>query len=279
MHGHSPASGSALGLGVVVSVMAFVAAAAYVLAARRLRRRGDGWSWWAQGSWLAGLTAAVVAVAYPLPGAMFTAHMGTHLLLGMVAPLLLVLARPVTLLLRASPPGRARRTVVAVAHSRAAGVLVYPPVAAVLDVGGLWLLYRTPLFAGMTDHPWLTLVVHTHVFAAGVLYSFALCQLDPVRRRHGFGLRAATLLAAGSAHAVLAKSLYVFPPPGTTLDHADLQHGAVLMYYGGDAVEAALAVVLAAQWYVRVGRDRRRAHRRSALAAPDGRVFGRGRVG
>lgn len=39
------------------------------------------------------------------------------------------------------------------------------------------------------------------------------------------------------------------------------------MYYGGDLVEVALAVVLAVEWYRRTGRDRARSVRRDAAEA------------
>ncbi|MCZ9343062.1 cytochrome c oxidase assembly protein, partial [Streptomyces sp. TRM76130] len=94
--------------------------------------------------------------------------------------------------------------------------------------------------------------------------SFALCRLDPVRRHRGLALRAATLLAAGAAHAVLAKSLYATGPPGTAFTPADLRLGAQVMYYGGDLVEVALALVLAVQWYAAAGRRRTRRPARSA---------------
>nr|WP_306432506.1 cytochrome c oxidase assembly protein [Streptomyces sp. A1136] len=77
------------------------------------------------------------------------------------------------------------------------------------------------------------------------------------------GWRGGALLAAGWAHTVLAKTLYVLPPPGTAFTSADLQGGAQLTYYGGDIAEIALATVLAAQWYTATDRARRRARRRS----------------
>jgi hypothetical protein len=55
--------------------------------------------------------------------------------------------------------------------------------AALLDTGGLWVLYRTRLFAATDDRPWLHAAVHAHVFATGLIFTAAVCQLDPVRRR------------------------------------------------------------------------------------------------
>ncbi|MFF5255421.1 cytochrome c oxidase assembly protein [Streptomyces leeuwenhoekii] len=230
---------------------ALLACAAYTAAAARLRRRGDAWPWWRQACcWLAG-TVFVAGAALPwqtwLPP--FTGHMAAHLAAGMVAPLPAVLARPVTLALRALPvPGR--RALLAVLHSRPAAVLAFPPVAAALDIGGLWLLYRAPVPPQWHHSPWL----YVHLFAAGWLFTFAVLAVDPLRHRTGLALRAGTLLAAAAAHAVLAKTLWAAGPPGTGYAPADLHRAAPLMYYGGDAVEIALAVVLACQWYRAQGR-------------------------
>jgi putative membrane protein len=243
--------------------LAWVGAALYLAAAVRLRRRGDAWPWWRSLSFVTGC-AAIAAVP---PGATFTAHMVQHLVVGMFAPLLLVSARPITLLLRALPAGRFRRAVVAVARSSPAAVLVFPPVAAVLDVGGLWVLYRTGLFAATHDDPRLHAVVHLHVLLAGLLFSAAICGLDPLRHRTSFLLRASTLVAAGAAHAVLAKSLWAAPPPGTAFSPADLHTGAEVMYYGGDLAEVGLAVVIAVGWYAAGGRTLRRSRRRAAAVA------------
>ncbi|WP_051852966.1 cytochrome c oxidase assembly protein [Streptomyces aureocirculatus] len=236
-------------VGPVVAVAVLLVAAAYLLAAARLRHRGDRWPWPRDVSFTAGSAAVLWAVVGSLPGEPFTAHSAQHLTVAMAAPLLLVLARPLTLALRALPPCRARRALLAVLHARPAQWLMFPPLAALLDVGGLWALYRTPLFAA-ADEPVVHALVQAHTLAAGLLFTFAVCQLDPVRRRWGTALRGATLLAAGAAHAVLAKSLYATPPPGTAFTTADLRTGAQLMYYGGDLVEVGLALTLAVRWYV-----------------------------
>ncbi|MEV4101691.1 cytochrome c oxidase assembly protein [Nonomuraea sp. NPDC049649] len=242
--------------------LAVLAAVVYLVAAHRLRRRGNDWPWPRQASFTAGAALIAAAVAVPVPGGPFTVHMAQHLLAGMFAPVLLVAGRPLTLALLVLRPGRPRRRLLAVAHSRPAGWLAAPAVAVTLDLGGLWLLYRTPLLAATGRNPWLHAAVHLHVIAAGTLFAFAVCQLDPVRRRWGLPWRVGALLAGGAAHAVLAKTLYAVPPPGTAYDPADLRAGAQLMYYGGDLAELALAAVVAAGWYAAAGRAHRRARRR-----------------
>lgn len=81
--------------------------------------------------------------------------------------------------------------------------------------------------------------------------------MDPIRHRPGFAVRAGTLLAAAAAHAVLAKSLWATGPPGMAFTSADLHLASQLMYYGGDAVEIVLALLLASQWYRAQGRSLR----------------------
>ncbi|MDQ1041101.1 cytochrome c oxidase assembly factor CtaG [Streptomyces sp. V3I8] len=251
---------------------ALSAAVAYLVAAGRLRRRGDVWPRWRDGAFTAGGAAVAWAAVGGPPAEPFTAHMVQHLAVGMVAPLLLVLARPLTLTLRALAPGAARRGLLVLAHSRPVGLLLCPPVAALLDAGGMWLLYRTGLFASARRQPVTHALVHVHLLTAGLLFTFAVCQLDPVRRRWGLAVRGAVLLAVGAAHGVLARTLYAVPPPGTAFSAADLHAGAQWMYYGGDVVEAALAMVLGAGWYASRGRARPRRRGGGGRPAPGGRA-------
>lgn len=85
----------------------------------------------------------------------FTAHMLGHLLLGMIAPLMLVHSAPVTLALRALPV-QAARVLSRVLRSPGARVLTHPVVAGMLNAGGLWLIYATDLFQVMHVSRWRT---------------------------------------------------------------------------------------------------------------------------
>ncbi|WP_410673761.1 cytochrome c oxidase assembly protein [Amycolatopsis sp. cmx-4-68] len=241
--------------GPAVAFLALALFAGYELGAWRLRGRGDRWPPVRDVGFGLGIAAAIFPEA---PG--FTGHVLQHVLVGMLAPLLLVLARPMTLLLRAAPA--ARRRLKPVLGAWPVAVLVFPPVAAVLEAGSLWLLYRTGLFAATGREPGLHALVHAHVFLTGLLFTTSVCRLDPMRHRSGLGSRAAALVGAAAAHAVLAKTLYRTPPPGTVLAVADRQAGAELMYYGGDVVELGLALVVALSWYAARGRAEARARRR-----------------
>ena len=234
---------------------------AYLVAAHRLRRNGIDWPRYRDGC---AIVAAIglVAVSAPWAGGGFLAHMVRHVVVGMVSPLFLVVALPGTLTLRALR-GPRRRRVLAVLHSRPVSWLVVPPVTALLTVGSIFLLYRTPLLAASLAAPWLHDLVHVHLLMTGVLFTVAVCQLDPLRRRYSLPLRATTMVAAAAAHSVVAKGLYATPPPNTAFDTADLQAGAQLMYYSGDVVEIGMAIVLGVTWYAAGGRALASARRRA----------------
>jgi putative membrane protein len=220
---------------------AAVLAAGYLAAARRTR-----WPALHTACWLAGLGCAAAALTGPLAHAHddLRAHMAAHLLLGMVAPLFLALARPVTLLLRALPVAAARRTS-RLLRTTPVRVLTDPFVATAVDVGGLWLLYRTGLLTGMLHDPGLHLLVSAHVLLTGWLATAAVLGLEPAPHRRGVVARAVALAAGMAAHDVLATTLYAFPPAG--VEHAAA--GAQLMYQGGTVVDVAVAGLLWRQWY------------------------------
>lgn len=250
-----------------VLVVPFLLAAVAYIAALAIgeSRRGRSWPWYRTFLWITGLTAAASGFIGPLSSAAhdsFTAHMGAHLLVGMVAPLLLVLAAPITLALRTMSVAPARR-LGWLLRSPLGQLLTHPIVAALLNVGGMWVLYLTPLYELMQQVMLVHLLVMLHFLLAGYLYTVSLVSVDPSPHRAGFALRMIVLVVSVAAHGVLAKLLYADPLPGVTA--ADAHTGAQLMFYGGDAVDVVLIVLLCAQWYRVTGR---KLHTVAAAASP-----------
>ena len=236
--------------GVVLGGALLLFLVAYVVLVRAGRRRGRAWSDARTLSAAAGVVAGVVAVG-PLGVAGhhdFTAHMWGHLLLGMLAPLLLVLSAPVTVALRGLPVAWARRLsrVLSTPYVR---VVSHPVVAGLLNIGGLWLLYTTPLHAWMHASAVGHLLVHVHVLLAGWVFTAAILQVDPAPHPHGHPLRAGVLVAFLALHAILSKHVYAHPPAGVGV--AEAQAGAQLMYYGGDWIDLVLIAVFCLDWYRR----------------------------
>jgi putative membrane protein len=258
MHEHGAATVVSSELGV--AAVALAAIGCYVAAVIRTRRRRP-WPLHRTVLWILGVVAASLAVVGPLADAAhenFVAHMAAHLSLGMLAPLLFVLAAPVTLALRSLAVVPARR-LSALLRSWPARFLVHPITATVLNVGGLWVLYTTDLMPRMHDDPLLAAAVNVHLLVAGYLFTASMIGLDPAPHRTGYVFRAVVLLVAFAAHGILAKYLFAHPPAGVPADEAEL--GSTLMFYGGDLVDAAIIVVLCARWYAdtRPERTRRRA--------------------
>lgn len=232
-----------------------ILAGAYVLGATRAPR---GWSRWRTASWLAACAVLAIAVS-PLLAVDTTAieHMAQHLLLGMIAPLGLVLAAPITLVLRVAPR-RARRTIARVLHLRAFRVVGHPITAAVLSTGGLFVVMLTPVYAVAESNSAVHYALHLHFLVAGYLFAWAIAGPDPAPGRPSMPVRTAVLVGAAGAHAFLAKYLYAHAadlPPDASWGIAEVQDAAQLMYYGGDLAELLLAVALFSGWYARRGRQ------------------------
>lgn len=199
--------------------------------------------------WGGGLAAIAAVLSGPLAElahSNFRAHMASHLLLGMLAPLLLLYAKPVTLLLRTLSIPAARK-LSGVLKSGPIQLVSHPVTAAFLNIGGLYVLYLTGLFEAMHRSEWLYAFIHLHVFLAGYLFTMSIIYIDVSSHRYGVILRSAVLVAALAAHKILAKLIYAAPPPG--VGKTDGESGALLMYYGGDAIDLALIIILCYQWY------------------------------
>jgi putative membrane protein len=240
-----------------------VAAVAYGWAVLRLTRRGDRWP---PGRSLSAAAAAAVLVAAllpPLDDVMdFRVHVVQHLMLAMVAPLGLVLSAPVTLALRTLPRA-GRRGLLAALHRPVAQALAFAPVVLLLDVGGMYAYYLTPLFAATHDHPVLHAVVHAHMVLAGCLLSWYLVGIDPAPARRSVRGRLVVLFIAAGSHDLLAKLLYARGLPAGGGTSEQVRAGAQIMFYGGDVIEIILAVLLLASWYARGGRLIAHQHRRT----------------
>jgi len=250
-HHHGTTSGADVALVVVLLV-----AGGYLLLSRRAGRRNPGrrWSRWRTASFLTGLALLAVALSPPVaPWAHddFRGHMVQHMLVGMYAPLGLVLGAPVTLLLRTSPTARGR-ALSAVMHSAPVRLLTHPAVALLLSNGSLVILYFTSLYDVTPSHPAAHRLVHAHFLASGCLFAYVIAGPDPAPARPGARTRLVYLGCAIAVHAVVAQLLYGGFWTDVHAPVAELRAGAEIMYYFGDIAELLLAAALVTTW--RVGR-------------------------
>ncbi|KIL43635.1 hypothetical protein KP77_33410 [Jeotgalibacillus alimentarius] len=243
-HVHTPFPGA--GFEITVIVIGVTALTVYYLA----YEKQSNWPLYRFGLFTAGVLTAVISLAGPLANeahSNFIIHMVIHLLLGMLSPLLIVVSKPLTLMLRSLPVKKARRLSVWVRRSRYVRLLHLPVTGACLNIGGLFLLYMTDLFHQMHSSLVLFILIHLHVFLAGYLFTHIILEVDFTARRYSFYHRATVLILALAGHKILSKMIYADPPEG--ISRTAGENGAMLMYYGGDVIDVILIILICYQWY------------------------------
>lgn len=247
--GHSPV------LHLLLLILPTAILLIYLSGALRLCRRSH-WPTWRMVSFSCGTLLIIIALLPPVAHWAhhdLRGHMAQHLLLGMFGPAGLVFGAPGTLLLRTAP-ARLSRRLMSMLNPRPVRLLIHPLTAAILDVGGMYLLYLTPLYGFSMRSPGLMGLVHLHFVLSGYLFTWSIAGPDPAPRRPGEHLRLAVLFFATAAHAILAKIMYAGAYPagtGATLD--DLHSAAEWMYYGGDLAELIIIFAFFAHYYKRRG--------------------------
>ena len=201
----------ALMIGVLITAVAL-----YIKGVVILSRRGDKWP--------VGRTVAfalgISVIDYATSGGLgvyakfsFEYHMVAHMALGMIAPIGIVLGAPITLALRTLPQGRnveergIRGTLIALLHSKPAGIFTNPVIILALFDGSLFALYMTPLFGNMMQSHLGHLVMNVHFLLAGILFFHVIIGIDPNPRKVPHIVRIVILFAAMSIHAFFAIAL------------------------------------------------------------------------
>ena len=252
-HIHDAGTGTGLQIETLLpAALPLLLALTYLHFAARARRRNpaQGWSRWRTRVFLTGCTLLGVAILPPIASLAhydFRGHMLQHLLIGMYAPLALVLGAPITLLLRTLPTTHARK-LTALLHSRPARLIANPATALLLSTGTLTVLYFTPLYNTTMNQPALHWLIHIHFLLSGCLFTWVIAGPDPAPHRPGVPTRLVVLGIAVAAHATLSQLIY---GGFLTTIHApinQIQGGAAIMYYGGDIAELLLAAALVATW-------------------------------
>jgi putative copper resistance protein D len=139
--------------------------------------------------------------------------MVAHMVLGMIAPIGIVLGAPITLALRTLPQGRnadergVRGSLLAVLHSKLAVFFTNPVVALAFFDGSLFALYFTDLFGSMMQSHVGHLLMSIHFLLAGILFFHVVIGIDPNPRRVPHLVRIVIIFAAMSIHAFFSVAL------------------------------------------------------------------------
>ncbi|WP_227999179.1 cytochrome c oxidase assembly protein [Nocardia australiensis] len=177
---------------LMFGTLAIVLAVVYLLGVRRLRARGDAWPLGRTIAWLSGCAVLLFATSSGVgrySPAMFSVHMGQHMAISMLAPILFALGGAVTLALRALPPaGRGgipgpREWIQAAVHNPVSRFLTHPIVASVIFVGGFYALYMGGIYDSFVDSHTAHLLMNVHFLLSGYLFYWVVIGIDPKPRQ------------------------------------------------------------------------------------------------
>ena len=201
----------ALMIGLLITAIAL-----YVKGVLVLTRRGDNWPVGRTVAFACGIGAIDFATSGGLglyAHFAFSYHMVAHMILGMIAPIGIVLGAPITLALRTLPQGRnkeergVRGTLLAALHSKLAIFYTNPIVALAFFDGSLFALYFTNLFSSMMQSHAGHLFMNIHFILAGLLFFHVIIGIDPNPRRIPHLVRIVVVFAAMSIHAFFSVAL------------------------------------------------------------------------
>lgn len=222
---------------------------------------------------------------------LFWVHMIQHLLLTLVAPILLLAAGPITMLLRAASSETRRRWILPVLHSRVLRVLSFPVVSWLVFAVVMWASHFSPLFDASLENVWIHRLEHGLFITAAMLFWWPVVGPDPSPWRMK---PAAKVLYVGlqmPQNTFLALAIYMSSVPlyqhyvttirawgPTPLEDQQIAGG--VMWLGGDLAFLTMVILLVVLWMRdderrTVGEDRRLEPERAAIREREVRLAAR----
>jgi cytochrome c oxidase assembly factor CtaG len=259
----------------LVTAVVAAAAAAYLWGVWRVARRHPArrWPLWRTALFLSGLAVVVIATESGIGGyddVLFWDHMIQHLLLIMVAPPLLVVGQPVTLLLHASR-NPLHTWVKKAVRSRLASAVTWPPFTIAAYTATIVATHLTGLMNLVLTNETIHSLEHALYLIVGYLFYLPLLGNEPIRWRLSYPLRLLVLTVTmpvdtftGVVLGYAGREMF----PAYDAAHRtwgpslvdDLHIGGAMMWIGGDALMFVLIMIVFATW----ARDPR------AVSAPHG---------
>jgi cytochrome c oxidase assembly factor CtaG len=246
-----------------VTAVAVFAAALYLWGAWRVARRHPArpWPWWRTIMFLGGLAVTVVAIESGIGAyddVLFWDHMIQHVMLIMIAPPMLVVGQPFTLLLHASR-NPLHTWAKQVMRSRVVSFLTWPPfglAAYAVTVAGTHLTGLTRLV--LTD-PVLHDAEHVLYLVVGYLFFLPIFGREPIRWRLSYPIRFLILVLAmpvdtftglmlGYARTGIAGLPVDGRPAGAPSPVEDVHWAGAVMWIGGDAIMLAFMMIVFLMW-------------------------------
>jgi putative membrane protein len=240
----------------------------YLRADWQLATRGRRWPWPRTLAFMAGLVTVDLALQSPVAtftGSYFQAHVTQHLLLMVLAPPLLALGAPSTLLLQSSSRAAKKRWLT-VLRSRAFAIATYPVVVWFFYFGAMFAFFLTPLINYAMEHMALMDAINLAFLLSGCLYWWPIVGLDPiVHWRMGFGSRLAALSLGVPFEAFLGIAIMSLRTPIASMYSLNSTHsGGALLWV---ATELTTFIGLIPVFVMWVRADERAGARADAKAA------------
>ena len=201
--------------GLMLGLLIFVVAL-YIKGVIILSRRGVKWPVGRTIAFAVGISAVDFATSGGLglySHFSFSAHMSAHMIIGMIAPIGIVLGAPITLALRTLPIGRdpqergIRGSFIALLHSKLGKFYTNPIVALAIFDGSLFALYFTPLFGNLMQGHTGHFIMSLHFLLAGILFFQILIGIDPMPQKVPYLVKIIIIFAAMSIHAFFSISI------------------------------------------------------------------------
>jgi len=247
----------------VVTGFVAVAAGVYLWGVLRVRHRHPARPWpaWRTALFLGGLAVVVIATQSGVGAyddVLFWDHMIQHLLLLMVAPPMLVLGQPATLLLHASRNPLHTWTKKFL-RSRVISAITWPPLVTALYAGVIIGTHLTGFMNLVLANETVHNAEHVLYLAAGYLYFLPLIGREPIRWKVSYPSRifllflampvdAFTGLALGSESGNPFPNMAHQRPSWAPSPINDVHIGGAIMWVGGAGIMFALTMIVFFAW-------------------------------
>lgn len=212
--------------------------------------------------WLVGLACLALALLSGIEWydtELFSVHMVQHALIVFGAGPALVLAAPITLLLRVATPGARNRWILPVLRSRVVKVVAHPLVAWILFTVVTWGSHISPLFDAALEDPLVHDLEHALYLSTAMLFWWPVVARDPSPWRLPYPARVGYLflqmpLMSLLGVLILFSGTVIYPHylttgrlwPPTPLE--DQQLAGALMWGIGDTVFIVAIFLVIAAW-------------------------------
>ena len=255
----------------------------YLAGVRRMAQRGDHWPVSRTINWV----FAMIVLVYATGGGvavygeyLFSVHMIGHMLLTMMVPISIVLAAPVTLVMRAVQPRHdgsrgGREWVLGIVHSRWVSIVGHPLIATTVFALSLIVFYYSSLLSWATTthlgHEWMVV----HFLVGGYLFIQALIGIDPTPHRTTYPVRFILLMGTMVFHAFFGLSLMMgesllipewYGAMGRTWGDdplTDQQIGGGIAWGVGEVPTLVLSAMVALSWVRSDTREQKRGDRKA----------------